>query len=55
MVHTKEGTRAMREFLAYGPAKHRKQIVKVLKPHIERICKDDEAKLVLLTALDVVE
>lgn len=33
----------------------RKQIVKVLKPHIERICLDDDAQLVLFTALDVIE
>lgn len=55
MVHTKEGSRAVREFLACGTAKDRKQIIKVLKPHIERMCKDDEAQLVLFTALDVVE
>ena len=55
MVHTKEGSRAVREFLACGTAKDRKQIIKVLKPHIERVCKDDAAQLVLFTALDVVE
>lgn len=36
-------------------AQDRKQILKVLKPHVERICKDDEAQLVLFTALDVIE
>ena len=55
MVHTKEGSRAVREFLACGTAKDRKQIIKVLKLHIERVCKDDAAQLVLFTALDVVE
>ncbi|KAF8316109.1 ARM repeat-containing protein [Clavulina sp. PMI_390] len=55
MVHTKEGSRAVREFLACGSAKDRKQIIKVLKPHIERMCKDEEAQLVLYTALDVVD
>lgn len=29
--------------------------MKVLKPHIERICKDEEALIVLFTALDVIE
>lgn len=29
--------------------------MKVLKPHIERMCLDDEAQLVLFTALDVTE
>lgn len=55
MVHTKDGSRAVREFLACGTAKDRKQIIKVLKPHIERMCRDDEAQLVLFTALDVIE
>jgi pumilio family protein 6 len=55
MVHTKDGSRVVREFLAYGTAKDRKQILKVLKPHIERMCLDDEAQNVLFTALDVTE
>ena len=55
MVHTKDGSRAVREFIAYGTAKDRKQIVKALKPHVQRMCTDDEAQLVLFTALDVIE
>lgn len=73
MVHTKDGSRSIREFLAYGTAKvfifwstlfrvlialfhqDRKQIIKVLKPHLERMCQDDEAQLVLFTALDVID
>ncbi|KAH8107264.1 ARM repeat-containing protein [Phellopilus nigrolimitatus] len=55
MVHTKDGSRVVREFIAQGSAKDRKQVVKVLKPHIERICKDEEAQLVLFTALDVID
>ncbi|KJA17660.1 hypothetical protein HYPSUDRAFT_191994 [Hypholoma sublateritium FD-334 SS-4] len=55
MVHTKDGSRVVREFLAQGTAKDRKQILKVLKPHIERMCLDDEAQLVLFTALDVID
>ncbi|KAG6889424.1 hypothetical protein C0995_001191 [Termitomyces sp. Mi166 len=55
MVHTKDGSRVVREFLAYGTAKDRKQILKVLKPHIERMCLDDDAQLVLFTALDVID
>ncbi|KAJ6617539.1 puf family RNA-binding protein [Mycena sp. CBHHK59/15] len=55
MVHTKDGSRVVREFLAQGSAKDRKQILKVLKPHIERMCIDDEAQLVLFTALDVID
>ncbi|CAA7263624.1 unnamed protein product [Cyclocybe aegerita] len=55
MVHTRDGSRIVREFLAQGTAKDRKQILKVLKPHIERMCLDDEAQLVLFTALDVTD
>ncbi|KAL0959126.1 hypothetical protein HGRIS_014419 [Hohenbuehelia grisea] len=55
MVHTKDGSRVVREFLAFGTAKERKVILKTLKPHIERMCLDDEAQLVLFTALDVIE
>ncbi|KAF9451432.1 ARM repeat-containing protein [Macrolepiota fuliginosa MF-IS2] len=55
MVHTKDGSRVVREFLAQGTAKDRKQILKLFKPHIERMCLDDEAQLVLFTALDVID
>ncbi|VDB96259.1 unnamed protein product [Peniophora sp. CBMAI 1063] len=55
MVHTKDGSRAVREFLARGDAKQRKGILKVLKPYVEKMAKDDEAQLVLFTALDVVD
>ncbi|KAF8154852.1 armadillo-type protein [Crassisporium funariophilum] len=55
MVHTKDGSRVVREFLAQGTAKDRKQILKVLKPHVERMCIDDEAQLVLFTAIDVLD
>ncbi|KAJ3893459.1 armadillo-type protein [Lentinula edodes] len=55
MVHTKDGSRVVREFLARGNAKDRKTILKTLKPHIERMCLDDEAQMVLFTALDVID
>ncbi|KAJ3748196.1 armadillo-type protein [Lentinula raphanica] len=55
MVHTKDGSRVVREFLARGNAKDRKTILKTLKPHIERICLDDEAQMVLFTAMDVID
>ena len=55
MVHTKDGSRAVREFIAQGTAKDRKHIVKAIRPHVERMCADDEAQLVLFTVLDVVE
>lgn len=55
LVHTKDGSRVVRDFLARGTAKDRKQILKVLKPHVQRMCTDDEAQLVLFTAIDVIE
>ncbi|KAI8970646.1 ARM repeat-containing protein [Trametes punicea] len=55
MVHTKDGSRVVREFIAWGTAKDRKQVVKAIKPHVERMCKDDEAQLVLFTALDIID
>ncbi|KAJ7702543.1 armadillo-type protein [Mycena metata] len=55
LVHTKDGSRVIREFLARGSAKDRKQILKVLKPHVECMCIDNNAQLVLFTALDVID
>ncbi|KAF9235950.1 armadillo-type protein [Melanogaster broomeanus] len=55
MVHTKDGSRVVREFIVYGTAKDRKHIIKVIKPHVERMCTDDEAQLVIFTALDVID
>jgi hypothetical protein len=73
MVHTRDGSRFAREFLARGTAKvcgvvlpplwcglmvstkDRKHIVKVLKPHIETMAKDEDAQYVLFTAFDVIE
>lgn len=55
MVHTKDGSLCVREFLVWGAAKDRKQILKVLKPHLERIWTNEEGQLVLFTALDVIE
>lgn len=55
MVHTRHGSLVSRYLLAYGTAKDRKAIIKLLKPHIERIALDAEAQLVLFTVLDVTD
>jgi pumilio family protein 6 len=55
LVHTKDGSQAVRYFFAYGTAKDRKQIIKTLKPHLEKLCLNDEAQLVLFTIFDVVD
>lgn len=55
IVHTKDGARVVREMLARGVAKDRKNILRVLKPHLEKLCEDGDAQLVLFTAFDVVD
>ncbi|KAJ9125350.1 hypothetical protein QFC22_000310 [Naganishia vaughanmartiniae] len=55
IIHTRDGSAVVREFLARGIAKDRKNILRVLKPHLEKICKDGEAQTVLFTAFDVVD
>ncbi|TRM57377.1 armadillo-type protein [Schizophyllum amplum] len=55
MVHTKDGSRVAREFLARGSAKDRKQIIKNMSKHIGPMCTDEDAQLVLFTALDVID
>jgi pumilio family protein 6 len=55
IVHTKDGSAIVREFLARGTAKDRKSILQQLKKHLEAMCMDAEAQLVLFTAFDVVE
>jgi len=39
----------------YHYCQDRKQIVKVIKPYIEAMAVDEDAQLVLFTALDVIE
>ncbi|KAI6026552.1 armadillo-type protein [Pisolithus microcarpus] len=36
-------------------AKDRKHVIKIVKPHVARMCVDDEAQLVIFTALDVID
>ncbi|KAJ9128036.1 hypothetical protein QFC24_000327 [Naganishia onofrii] len=55
IIHTRDGSAVVREFLARGIAKDRKNILRVLKPHLDKICKDGEAQTVLFTAFDVVD
>ncbi|KAH9171410.1 ARM repeat-containing protein [Lactarius sanguifluus] len=55
MVHTRDGSRVVREFLARGTAKDRKHIVKILKPYIVTMATDEEAQLVLFTAFDIID
>lgn len=54
-MHTKDGSAVVRELIVRGSAKDRKQILQQLKKHIEAMCKDADAQLVLFTAFDCVE
>ena len=55
IVHTRDGSRATREFIAASTPKDRKLILKSIKPHIEKMATDDQAQLVLFTALDAID
>jgi pumilio family protein 6 len=55
IVHTKDGSAAVRELLVRGNAKDRKGILQHLRKHVEAIAKDADAQLVLFTAFDVVD
>lgn len=70
IVHTKDGSAVIRDLIARGNAKvphyyswwelanllqDRKQILSVLRKHVEAMCKDSDAQMVLFTAFDCVE
>ncbi|KLT41976.1 ARM repeat-containing protein [Cutaneotrichosporon oleaginosum] len=55
IVHTKDGSAAVRQLLVRGTAKDRKGILQHLRKHVEAIARDADAQLVLFTAFDVVD
>ncbi|THU90371.1 ARM repeat-containing protein [Dendrothele bispora CBS 962.96] len=55
LVHTTSGSRAVREYIARGSAKERKNIIKQLKPHVVKMASDEEASLVLWCLWDCVD
>lgn len=55
ILHTKDGAAVVREFIARGTAKDRKNILRVLKPHLQKIAEDGDAQLVLFAAFDYVD
>ncbi|ORX39750.1 armadillo-type protein [Kockovaella imperatae] len=55
IVHTKDGSAVVRELIVRGSAKDRKQILQQLRKHIEAMCKDSDAQMVLFTAFDCVD
>lgn len=55
IVHTKDGASIVRELLARGVAKDRRNILRVFKKHMQKVCEDAEAQTVVFTAFDVIE
>ncbi|WWD15825.1 hypothetical protein CI109_100249 [Kwoniella shandongensis] len=55
IVHTKDGSAVVRELIVRSNAKDRKQILQPLRKHIEALCKDGDAQMVLFTAFDCVD
>jgi pumilio homology domain family member 6 len=56
MVHTRDGSRLVREFIKRGNAKDRKQLLsKTLKPHLAKMVQDEEAQMVIFEAVRRVE
>ncbi|KAK8869901.1 hypothetical protein IAR55_000469 [Kwoniella newhampshirensis] len=55
IVHTKDGSAVVRELIVRSNAKDRKQILQPLRKHVEALCKDGDAQMVLFTAFDCVD
>ncbi|WVW83234.1 hypothetical protein I302_105253 [Kwoniella bestiolae CBS 10118] len=55
IVHTKDGSAVVRELIVRCNAKDRKQILQPLRKHVEALCKDGDAQMVLFTAFDCVD
>ncbi|WWC61243.1 uncharacterized protein I303_103824 [Kwoniella dejecticola CBS 10117] len=55
IVHTKDGSAVVRELIVRCNAKDRKQILQPLRKHVEALCKDADAQMVLFTAFDCVD
>ncbi|TYJ56605.1 hypothetical protein B9479_002697 [Cryptococcus floricola] len=55
IVHSKDGSAAVRELIVRGNAKDRKTILQPMRKHVEALCKDGDAQMVLFTAFDCVD
>ncbi|OCF71984.1 pumilio domain-containing protein [Kwoniella mangroviensis CBS 8886] len=55
IVHTKDGSAVVRELIVRCNAKDRKTILQPLRKHVEALCKDGDAQMVLFTAFDCVD
>ncbi|KAK3606156.1 hypothetical protein CHS0354_010789 [Potamilus streckersoni] len=55
MLHTRDGSRVAMFSVWHGTAKDRKVIIKSLKTHVVKICKEEYGHLVMLAIFDVVD
>ncbi|KAK7488494.1 hypothetical protein BaRGS_00020279 [Batillaria attramentaria] len=55
MLHTREGARVAMACVWHGSAKDRKVMIKSLKGHVVKICKEEAGHLALLAMFDVVD
>lgn len=55
VVHTRDGSFVVRDYLATTGPKDRKTIVRVFRPHVQKMAEDPDAQTVLLTMFDVIE
>lgn len=55
LLHTRDGTRVAMHCVWDGSAKDRKVIVKSLKTHVAKICKEEHGHLLLLAIFDSVD
>ncbi|KAF5349033.1 hypothetical protein D9758_012725 [Tetrapyrgos nigripes] len=55
LAHTPSGSRIIREFIARGSAKDRKNIIKAIKPYVVKMVGDEEACMVLWGVWDCVD
>ncbi|KAK4684513.1 pumilio homology domain family member 6, partial [Tremellales sp. Uapishka_1] len=55
IVHTKDGSAVVRELIARGNAKDRKSILQHLRKHLDAMCRDGDAQMVLFTIFDCVD
>ncbi|OZJ05223.1 hypothetical protein BZG36_02452 [Bifiguratus adelaidae] len=55
IVHTKEGSRVAMLCISYGKPKDRKEMVRALKPFLEKVATDEFGHMVLLRVFDVVD
>ncbi|CDZ96435.1 Puf family RNA-binding protein [Phaffia rhodozyma] len=55
IVHTRDGAFVVRDFLATTGPKDRKTIVRVFRPHVQKMAEDPDAQTVLFTMFDVID